>query len=99
MAEWLGAGLQNPSLRFNSGRRLQAADDAIQSIEYRALSSVRLERFPDTEEATGSSPVGPTRVFRGLERPGEPIREPTHRSFEMNSAIAGFFQSTLPPGH
>jgi hypothetical protein len=23
VAEWLGAGLQNPSLRFNSGRRLQ----------------------------------------------------------------------------
>ncbi len=23
VAEWLGAGLQNPSLRFNSGRRLE----------------------------------------------------------------------------
>jgi hypothetical protein len=28
VAEWLGAGLQNPSLRFNSGRRLEVGDDA-----------------------------------------------------------------------
>ena len=32
--------------------------------------------FPDTEEATGSSPVGPTRVFRFAWTAGEPIGEP-----------------------
>ena len=26
VAEWLGAGLQNPSLRFNSGRRLEVGN-------------------------------------------------------------------------
>ena len=51
MAEWLGTGLQNLLPRFNSGRRLQ--------VQSRALSSAG-ERFPDTEEVTGSIPVGPT---------------------------------------
>ena len=52
MAEWLGTGLQNLLPRFNSGRRLEFSS--------RALSSAG-ERFPDTEEVTGSIPVGPTR--------------------------------------
>lgn len=56
MAEWLGAGLQNPSLRFNSGRRLQPVYSGRQT---RALSSEG-ERFLDTEEASGSIPLGPT---------------------------------------
>ena len=47
----LGTGLQNPVHRFDSGRRLQ--------VQSRALSSAG-ERFPDTEEVTGSIPVGPT---------------------------------------
>ena len=51
VAEWLGTGLQNLLPRFNSGRRLQHIS--------RALSSAG-ERFPDTEEVTGSIPVGPT---------------------------------------
>src|SRR4030095_2308260 len=51
-----GKGLQNPVPRFNSGHRLHpfAYDRGS-----RARSSAG-ERFPDTEEVTGSNPVAPT---------------------------------------
>ena len=62
MAEWLGTGLQNLLRRFNSGRRLEI------QFHSRALSSAG-ERFPDTEEVTGSIPVGPTLYGRDLSRP------------------------------
>jgi hypothetical protein len=52
VAEWLGAGLQNPLLRFNSGRRLR--------VERPWALSSGVERFPDTEEVSGSNPLGPT---------------------------------------
>jgi hypothetical protein len=52
-----GKGLQNPVPRFNSGHRLHPfAYDRV----LRARSSAG-ERFPDTEEVTGSNPVAPTR--------------------------------------
>ena len=55
VAEWLGKGLQNPPPRFNSGHRLQVREPHW----LRAYSSAG-ERFPDTEEVTGSIPVTPT---------------------------------------
>jgi hypothetical protein len=56
VAEWLGRGLQNLVLRFNSGRRLQSAALYCDS---RAHGS-GVERFLDTEEVRGSNPRAPT---------------------------------------
>ena len=56
-AEWpsgLGKGLQSPVHGFDSRLRL---------AESRAVSSAG-ERFPDTEEVTGSNPVRPTGYLR-----------------------------------
>src|SRR4030095_15116444 len=79
-----GKGLQNPVPRFNSGHRLHpfAYDRGS-----RARSSAG-ERFPDTEEVTGSNPVAPTTQKR--------------RSGRRRSAIGGTLvvpgraQVTLP---
>jgi len=60
LAEWpsgLGKGLQSPVRGFDSRLRLDPGS--------RALSSAG-ERFPDTEEVTGSIPVAPTRPDRGV---------------------------------
>ena len=64
MAEWLGKGLQNPVHRFNSGPRLEAHRDVRYHADSRALSSA-VERFPDTEEVRGSSPLAPTNECLG----------------------------------
>src|SRR5215469_3421592 len=56
-AEWpsgLGKGLQSPVHGFDSRLRLAGS---------RAVSSAG-ERFPDTEEVTGSNPVRPTSNYR-----------------------------------
>src|SRR5690349_5361758 len=56
-AEWpsgLGKGLQSPVHGFDSRLRLAGS---------RAVSSVG-ERFPDTEEVTGSNPVRPTKFLQ-----------------------------------
>ena len=60
----LGKGLQIPVPRFDSGRRLHGHRDG---GRVRALSSGG-ERFLDAEEATGSNPVAPTSIRRGLGR-------------------------------
>ena len=60
-----GKGLQNPVPRFNSGHRLHPfAYDRV----LRARSSAG-ERFPDTEEVTGSNPVAPTSTSGSLDSP------------------------------
>jgi hypothetical protein len=75
VAEWLGAGLQNPSPRFNSGRRLGSTARPVtyggQRPNIRALSSEG-ERFLDTEEVRGSIPLGPTVIPRGGRPPFDP---------------------------
>jgi hypothetical protein len=62
-----GKGLQNPVPRFNSGHRLHpVAADHPRPYDRRARArSSAGERFPDTEEVTGSNPVAPTTILAG----------------------------------
>ena len=77
-AEWpsgLGKGLQSPVHGFDSRLRLAGS---------RAVSSAG-ERFPDTEEVTGSNPVRPTRqpmLLVGLRptAPGSAVSSPGARA-------------------
>jgi hypothetical protein len=64
VAEWFRQGPAKPStgVRFPSPPR-----------KSRAISSVG-ERFPDTEEATGSIPVSPTHFLENLSRQGSRTR-------------------------
>ena len=60
----LGKGLQSPVRGFDSRRRLALITTTAIAVHIaRAISSVG-ERFPDTEEATGSIPVSPTQCGR-----------------------------------
>ena len=79
-----GKGLQNPVPRFNSGHRLHPfAYDRVS----RARSSAG-ERFPDTEEVTGSNPVAPTNKALTSGNAAGPFPSPGGRGEE----------STLPFG-
>jgi hypothetical protein len=83
VAEWLGTGLQNLLPRFNSGRRLHHTTH----VQIRALSSGG-ERFPDTEEVSGSNPLGPTQKTLGFGGFLLSQRELTARIKEIYTASA-----------